>query len=60
MERTELTKILGKSYDHADFKNVLGNSQQKLTPNLRKSCETPRKVCKKLTYENLRKIAGRT
>jgi len=31
---TELTKILRKSYDNADFQNFLGKSYEKLKKNL--------------------------
>ena len=34
---TELTKILGKSYDNADFQNFLRKSSEKVMKNLRKS-----------------------
>jgi len=62
----ELTKILGKSYDNADFQNFLRKSQEKvtklslektydeLTIKLEKSYETLRKVSKIITYENPR------
>jgi len=54
---TELTKILGKRCDNADFQNFLRKSWEKvtknlrksgekLTTNLRKSYETPKKVSK--------------
>jgi len=62
----ELTKILGKSYDNADFQNFLRKSQEKvtklslektydeLTIKLEKSYETLRKASKIITYENPR------
>ena len=34
---TELTKILGKSYDNADFQNFVRKSWEKVTKNLRKT-----------------------
>jgi len=37
MKMTELTKILGKSYDNADFQNFLRKSSEKVMKNLRKS-----------------------
>ena len=49
---TELTKILGKSYEK--LKKILRKSYEKLTKKLRNA----KKGCGKLTYENLRKILG--
>jgi len=51
---TKLTKILGKSYDDADFQNFVRKSEEKVIKKLKKNLR-PQLSCLKLTISKHRK-----